>query len=118
MPSDRMDADRLEFELEHPDETAPSLARRALSRFSRSDSAAVVVSELVAHAVVHGASTLRFALCRSPEGFEVEVSSRSLLPPVEENMVIRLLDSWSLDWGMRNGIMLWAVLPADDDLYV
>ena len=110
-------AERLEITLPF-DVTAPRQARAALARWEVSAEADVVVSELVANAVVHGAAPVHLAALRTPDVVHVEVSDArpDVGPPTDSSAGLRIVEALSSDWGIalheNDGKTVWAEFVA------
>jgi anti-sigma regulatory factor (Ser/Thr protein kinase) len=107
---------------------SPGAARSWVAEVLRSwgcddlvDRALLIVSELVANAVLHGSGTVTVALLRSPRGVRIEVCDDGDGPvtatggPVDRPagrgllIVDDLADGWGVDQGDR-GKVVWALM--------
>ena len=98
------------------DLSAPRAARRALAALQPSDVVQLVVGELVANAVLHGAPPIR--LCVIPLGtrlmIEVCDGRPGLGPPAPDSRGLRVVEALTVDWGVDvrlDGKMIWAAIP-------
>lgn len=86
--------------------------------------AAVVVSELVTNAVIHGRDPVRLSLSRDDGLVRVEVFDGSTVLPSRRNAEpedtggrgLQIVESYSADWGSEHvdgGKVTWACIAAD-----
>ena len=119
-----------QIEIDLPrDQSAPGLARQQLAARLRNRvgaealaNAAIVVSELVTNAVVHGRGRITLEACLHGDRLRIEVVDEGTgkAPDVREqpeNAVggwgLRIVDTLALDWGAFEGTThVWAELPA------
>jgi hypothetical protein len=112
-----MALDRIEVDLER-DEESPSRARAAMAKLQPTPAALVVASELVTHAVVHGAPPISLFVTGDQDSWCIEVYNQhpGLPSPAEDALARRVLDRLSTTWGLRpslTGACLWAVVARD-----
>jgi serine phosphatase RsbU (regulator of sigma subunit) len=107
---------------------ARALAQRHAHEAGRDDlvdDVALVVTELVTNAVLHGHGCTAVDVLRHPDGLRVEVRDRSPLPPVfghasDESLTgrgVRLVAALSVRWGAEaestGGKVVWAELTGE-----
>ena len=99
------------------DLSAPKAARDALARWGVNAEADVVVSELVTNAVKHGTSPIVLVAVRMADRVRVEVRDErpDVGGPQSDSAGLRLVDAFSLEWGVRpvpgDGKVVFAEFP-------
>jgi anti-sigma regulatory factor (Ser/Thr protein kinase) len=97
---------------------AAKLARDALRHYGVNIEAEVVVTELVANAVAHGAPPLMLRIVRTGDRVRVEVRDQrpDVGAPAHDSRGLRLVEAFSTHWGVThhngNGKTVWAELRA------
>ena len=96
------------------DKCAAKIARTALHDFGVIAEADVVVTELVANAVLHGKPPFTLRIVRTEHHVRIEVDDErpDLGTNREDSIGLRIVEAFSIDWGVRrhrgDGKTVWA----------